>query len=64
MSCIPRPVPRIIIKREFIKTPWNFFNSIFKEYRADNPELLNECFEFDWDSSKLDKIIKNEDDKA
>eukprot|EP00347_Sterkiella_histriomuscorum_P006983 403350697 len=63
MTCIPRPPPKIEEERENLKTPWSFFNSVFKDYKQDTIELLNECFEFDWDSSKLEKIIKNEEER-
>ncbi len=36
---------------------------MFKDYKIDTKELLDECFEFDWASSKLEKIIKNEEDR-
>ena len=39
-----------------IKTPWSFERSIFKDYKADNEELLRECFEFDWSCMRKPKF--------
>jgi len=36
LTCIPRPVPKDKIEEERIKTPWDFKNSIFKDYKNDN----------------------------
>ena len=30
LNCIPRPAPKSLEKRERIKTPWDFFKSVFK----------------------------------
>ena len=74
MTCIPRPPPKnhyinrlqILLKnlkgREKIKTPWDFNKSVFKDYKADNADKLAECFEFDWSCSKIEKIIKSEEE--
>ena len=63
MKCVPRPPPKQEERREKLKTPWSFFNSVFRDYKPDNKELLDECFEFDWSCSKLEKIIKNEEER-
>jgi len=36
MSCIPRPTPKNLLGREKLKTPWDFYKSVFKDYRPDN----------------------------
>lgn len=43
---------------EFEKIPWSIKDSVFKDYRLDTPDFLNDCFEFDWKSSKLTTFIK------
>eukprot|EP00347_Sterkiella_histriomuscorum_P005610 403355936 len=48
-----------LVQRDKVKTPWDFFKSVFKDYKADNPLLLNNCFEHDWSCTKLEKIIKD-----
>lgn len=60
LSVMPRPPPKKIsgLKRE--KTPWDFRNSVFKDYIPDNDIIRAKCFEFDWNSSKIPKIIKDE----
>lgn len=43
-----------------MKTPWDFFKSIFKTYKPDNDKVIEECFEADWPNTKIEKIIKDE----
>lgn len=44
-----------------MKTPWDFYKSVFKTYKQDTPKLLDDCFEIDWLNSKCEKIIKGEE---
>ena len=30
MRCMPRPPPKALVKKERLKTPWDFFKSVFK----------------------------------
>ena len=53
-----------LIQRDKVKTPWDFFKSVFKDYKADNSVLLNNCFEHDWACTKLEKLIKDNIDRA
>mmetsp|Transcript_6029 Transcript_6029/g.5632 ORF Transcript_6029/g.5632 Transcript_6029/m.5632 type:complete len:199 (-) Transcript_6029:158-754(-) len=64
LPCIPRPPPKFHEKKERIKTPWDFFKSVFKDYKPDTPKILDECFEFDWNCSKITKLVKNGDDQT
>jgi NLR family CARD domain-containing protein 3 len=68
MKWIPRPPPKSLGQRNRLKTPWDFFKSVFKDYKPDTQSLLNSCFEFDWEMCKIPRIIKNpeelEDTKA
>jgi hypothetical protein len=64
MACVPRPLPRNLKGREKLKTPWDFTKSVFKDYKADTLAKLDECFEFDWESSKIPRIIKGEEEVA
>jgi hypothetical protein len=63
MKSVPRPPPKNLKGREYLKTPWDFFKSVFKDYKPDNEGLLVDCFEFDWQCSKILKIIKNEEEQ-
>lgn len=36
MNCLPRPEPVSLAGRETLKTPWDFYKSIFKTYKPDN----------------------------
>ena len=37
---------------------------MFKDYRPDTEVLLAKCFEFDWENTKLPKIVKSQEDRA
>ena len=58
MECIPRPPPADEVD---IVLPWNFKNSVFAPYKPDDDDILNQCFEFDWDHSKIGKILKDQE---
>lgn len=62
MNCVPRPGPKGIANRRTVKTPWAFSLSVFATYKADNSQLLNNCFETDWNRTKINKLIKNVED--
>jgi len=62
MKCMPRPPPKALIAKERLKTPWDFFKSVFKDYRPDNQQVLNDCFEYDWSCWKIPKLIKDENE--
>jgi len=57
MKVKPRPSPKHLGQRKHLKTPWNFKNSVFRDYKADSAKLLNQCFEVDWNNSKLPKFL-------
>jgi hypothetical protein len=44
-----------------VATPWDFFSSVFSKYFPDTLKKLNKCFDYDWGLTKLEKLIKNED---
>ena len=61
MKVLPRPPPATLADRELLRTPWDFYKSIFKDYKADNQKLLDDCFEIDWSQTKCEeKVIKGE----
>lgn len=62
MSVKPRPDPKHPPVRIRPKTPWDFSKSIFAAYKSDTPELLDRCFEADWENSKIPKLVKEEED--
>ena len=57
----PRPVVR---KRnsEEVKPTWTLPISVFREYKFEDEDLLSRCFEFDWEHSKLPKLLKYSDE--
>ena len=38
---------------------WTLANSFFGKYKADDDDIINKCFDFDWGCSSLDKLIKD-----
>lgn len=38
---------------------WCYEISIFKNYQPDNEELIDECFEYDFRTSKIPRLIKD-----
>ena len=57
-NVLPRPdiygivsKPRMVKSlgaRDGIRTPWRIKTSVFRLYKPDSPEILMQCFEFDW----------------
>lgn len=64
MNCEPRPGPKDLGNRSKVRTPWDFTLSVFASYKADTDKLLTDCFETDWARTKVDKIVKNESERA
>lgn len=63
---LPR-IPGKIFKPEenqLEKIPWKFSTSIFKNYKADDESIHSDCFEFDWNHSKISTIIKKQLDQS
>lgn len=60
MKCLPRPEPVSLAGREQLKTPWDFFKSIFKTYKPDTKKILEDSFDIDWAQTKCEKIIRGE----
>jgi hypothetical protein len=59
---LPR-MPKLIFKppkTDLEKIPWSINISLFKRYKLDDQETLDECFEFDWTHSRIPKMIKKE----
>ncbi len=42
---------------------WHKEDSIFRPFVGDSEDLLNECFEFDWNSSKVSRFVKSDYEK-
>lgn len=55
---LPRAEPVVDAVEERPKSPWTFAKSFFSSYPADTEELMASCFDFDWASSKIEKISK------
>ena len=44
-------------------TAWTVAKSFFGKYKVDDDEIINKCFNFDWECSNLNKIIKDLTDR-
>ena len=63
MNCVPRPGPKGLGNRNKVRTPWDFSLSVFSSYKPDTARLLNDCFEMDWNRTKVARIVKNDDER-
>ena len=63
MNCQPRPGAKGLGKRSGVRTPWDFSLSVFAQYKIDTTNLLNNCFEKDWSRTKVERIVKNEEER-
>ncbi|KAL4468589.1 hypothetical protein ABPG74_005092 [Tetrahymena malaccensis] len=54
-ECKPR-WPETFFKINFTNE-WTFEKSIFSTYIRDSDDLISQCFDFDWENSRLDKIL-------
>ena len=43
-----------------MKTPWDFMTSLFAKYKPDTQKSINECFLFDWDITRIEKLLKGD----
>ena len=48
MKCFPRPPAVELAGRKVQLEVWDFYKSVFKDYKPDTEALLAECFETDW----------------
>jgi cellulose synthase/poly-beta-1,6-N-acetylglucosamine synthase-like glycosyltransferase len=64
MQCVPRPSPKFLGNRHRLRTPWNFQLSVFKHFKKDDERLLNDCFELDWSRTKVERLIKDDAERA
>lgn len=42
-----------------IKVGWDLSKSIFAKVKQDTPKLMDSCFEYDWECSRLEKICEH-----
>ena len=52
-------MPDIIVEKE-----WTVKESNFKSYKFDTDKLLTRCFDFDWKTTKLGRVIKDKETLA
>ena len=62
IQILPRTRDPIYVppKRKKTKQRWTFPISLMAKWRPDDAELINLCFEYDWECGKIPKIIKDE----
>jgi hypothetical protein len=65
-QCVTLPRTResiyIPAKQKRRRVRWTYPKSIFTRWVPDDAELINMCFEYDWDCSKVPKIVKTDDE--
>jgi len=60
LHTIPRPAPKLYSPTVITqKRIWGIPISIFKDYRFDNDHTFNQCFDFDWERTKIPKLVKD-----
>ena len=59
---LPRDPHRKFVPKEAVKK-WGIPISVFKDYKFDTEELLKKCFEFDWEHSKIPKLVKDDSER-
>lgn len=62
----PRPKEGMYVrpKEIFKKKPWGMPLSIFKNYKPDTEDVINECFEYDWSCLKVPPLSGGEEEHA
>jgi hypothetical protein len=60
------PVPRDgliyhLVKKK--KRPWTYERSIFREWKRETEDHLGKCFDFDLKCSKINKLVKTQEDQ-
>lgn len=60
LRVVPRPGISDDAKSE-VRPPWSFETSVFQGFVRDHHVDMEVCFHFDWESSRLDQLIKGED---
>ena len=66
LNWLPRPNKYKIKKKTKTvkqKPKWNIEKSVFKKYKHEGILQMEKCFEFDWSWSKIQKIIKSEEEQ-
>jgi len=53
-----RPRLKRSMGRLHTEKPWNFKESVFKDYKKEDEDLLEKCFIFDWENSRITRFIK------
>mmetsp|Transcript_26830 Transcript_26830/g.48362 ORF Transcript_26830/g.48362 Transcript_26830/m.48362 type:complete len:632 (+) Transcript_26830:1794-3689(+) len=54
-------IPRLrrLFKPPSVKAEWGIPISLFKDYKFDNDKLFNQCFEYDWENSRIPRLVKD-----
>lgn len=60
LEVLPRAEPKILKGHKRVKTPWDFMTSVFAKYRPDVPKIINDCFLFDWEKTRIEKLLKGD----
>jgi len=61
MQCKPREKLALFDFSAYLKTKkvcWSVETSIFRYFQPDSDNLIDECFEFDYQNSKVARLVK------
>ena len=60
-TSLPRTRAPIFVppKKKKNKVKWTFPKSVFTKWIPDDSEIITLCFEYDWECSKITKIVKD-----
>ena len=47
------------VEETVIKKKWDFNKSIFKDWKKDSEKLLDKCFKFDWENTRIEGLVKD-----
>jgi hypothetical protein len=64
MNCKPRWIKSLEEPED--NKPWALSKSVFRDFKEDNPELIGQCFDIDYEyvKAKVEYLIKNPEDRA
>lgn len=52
-------MPKSLDGNRSLRTPRDYINSMFSKYKPDTDKHLQQCFEYDFMLSKIDKMVKD-----
>lgn len=57
----PKPLLHVVEEEDDNIRPasgWDVSKSVFKKVKQDTPDLMSKCFEFDWQCSRIERMLE------